>query len=107
MKALTNATPEQIRKQLNVLGKSHLKFSEDADPFTSPDAAAKFIFGPGVKGSDMQTVEQCIALIKKHYSSISKPSSSSSLVLFSSSPAAAGFSRTGMGCSRLWAEIAS
>jgi hypothetical protein len=66
VKALTNATPEQITAQLKAMGKE-AKFSTDPDPITSPDAAAKFIFGPGVKAADMQTAEQCVNLIKKHY----------------------------------------
>lgn len=67
VKSLTSVSPDEIQSGLEALGKGKEKFSRDPDPITSPDAAAKFIFGPGVRGSDMQTVEQVIELVRKHY----------------------------------------
>lgn len=67
VKSLSNVSPEEIQAQLDKMGKGNLPFSHDPDPITSPDKAAKFVFGPGVKAADMQTPEQVITLVKKHY----------------------------------------
>ena len=58
------STPEDVEAELKKLGVKKA-FSKNADPIYDPDKAAAFMFGKGVRGSDIMSAEQVIALIKK------------------------------------------
>ena len=61
---LKPATPEQVEAELKKLGINE-PFSKDADPILEPDEAAAFMFGKGVKASDLLSAEQVITQIYK------------------------------------------
>jgi len=62
--ALRKATPDEVEAELKKLG-HHGKFTKDADPIFSPDKAAEFMFGKGVRAKDALSAEQVIKLIFK------------------------------------------
>jgi hypothetical protein len=62
--AMGPVSPEEVEAELKKLGLKKT-FSKNADPIYDPDKAAAFMFGKGVKGADIMSAEQVIALIKK------------------------------------------
>lgn len=62
--ALRKGTPEEVDAILKQLGKK-ATFSRDADAILDPDKAAEFMFGKGVKASDILSAEQVIKQIFK------------------------------------------
>jgi hypothetical protein len=61
---LKAATPQEVEAELKRLGKTQ-KFSSESDTILEPDRAAAFMFGKGVKASDLLSAEQVIAQIFK------------------------------------------
>jgi hypothetical protein len=62
--ALRKGTPEEVDAILKQLG-SKETFSRDADAILDPDKAAEFMFGKGVKATDLLSAEQVIKQIFK------------------------------------------
>ncbi len=65
VKGVAKADPSEIQTALDELGHSG-KFSHEPELIRNPDEFAKLLFGPSVKGKDMMSTEQLIALIKKY-----------------------------------------
>lgn len=65
VKSVVDATPDEVQRALNDIGHK-AKFSPDSDVIRDPDAFAKLLFGPSVKGKDLMSTEQLIRIIKKH-----------------------------------------
>lgn len=63
VKSVEKVTPAEVKAALADLGVKQT-FSEKPDIIRDPDKFAELLFGPGVKGSQMMTVEQLIKLIK-------------------------------------------
>lgn len=62
--ALRKGTAAEVETLLRQLGRDD-KFSKEADTIMNPDKAAEFMFGKGVKASDLLSAEQVIEQIKK------------------------------------------
>jgi len=63
-KTLGKATPAEVQAELDRMGLDH-KFDPRPDSIRDPDKAAELMFGKGVKGKDILSVEQIVRLIKK------------------------------------------
>lgn len=63
-KTLAKATAKEVQAELDRMGLDH-KFDPRPDPIRDPDKAAALMFGKGVKGKDILSVEQIVNLIKK------------------------------------------
>lgn len=63
-KNLETVTPAELETHLRTLGSS-AKFSKEVDLVSDPDKVAAFIFGPGVKATDIMTAEDIIRQVKK------------------------------------------
>lgn len=63
-KNLGKATAKEVQAELDRLGLDH-KFDPRPDPIRDPDKAAELMFGKGIRGKDILSVEQIVNLIKK------------------------------------------
>jgi hypothetical protein len=63
-KTLGKATPQAVKAELQRMGIDK-PFDMSSDPIRDPDRAAELMFGKGVKGKDIMSVEQIVKLINK------------------------------------------
>lgn len=63
-KTVASVSADEIEEHLKKIGKN-IKFSKDLEKTSNPDDVARFIFGPRVKASDLDTAEEVIKQVKK------------------------------------------